>query len=276
MKDKSRFLSSVIVSLLAGFIYYLLGQNINENVVSSVKAVLSSDFSEEYLSSDLITQNNEIKKFGNNNVRKNISFKKKNSFVLREVKISLPDENIFSVIKIDAQAKIQKPSPDRNVDFTSELNRLISKNKTENNYRPGKENRINKSLSRNVTETADINSGNQSSNMLKKNIDKSETKYYEKEYKGNGFEYNYVISSVAKEPNKKKIIRSIKPNDSVKNKKDCTGYQYKYDLKTEDTKENKFKGKIILPKDKINKTDEEDVNSVREINADDYSSEDSM
>ncbi len=52
MKDKSRFVSSVIVSLLAGFIYYQFGHGIEENLQSSIKAVLSPNDMEQYLSPD--------------------------------------------------------------------------------------------------------------------------------------------------------------------------------------------------------------------------------
>lgn len=277
MKDKSRFLSSVIVSLLAGFIYYILGQNVSDNVVSSVKAVLSSDFSEEYMPSDCITLNSDVNISGNKLSKKN-SFKKNRTFELKEIIITLPVESMFSDVGKNSQAKIQKPSPDRNVDFTTELNRLINKDRTEINIKPGKENRIKKNLSNTDQETADLDFKVYRSKQLGKNIGRSQMKFYNKDYKGNGFEFNYVVSSVAKEP-----VKKTRPNtNSDKVKKECSEYNFNFEMNTSVKKVEKVdkvrKVRIIAPeiRIKINEEDEDTGIEPEEINVDDSTSEDSM
>lgn len=82
MKDKSRFLSSVIVSLLAGFIYYLFGLNISDNVERSIKAVLSSNDTEEYMTQDFMPLNPEVCSSLTGSFKNNIKFvsKKENIF----------------------------------------------------------------------------------------------------------------------------------------------------------------------------------------------------
>jgi hypothetical protein len=281
MKDKSRFLSSVIVSLLAGFIYYLFGQNITETAVSSVKAVLSSNFTEDIMNSDCITLNSSVKISGNKLIKnKTFRNKKQHSLEFKEIIITLPVENSFSYIGKNSQAKIQRPSPNRNVDFTSELNRLIKKDKSVIEIKPGKEYRVNKSLSNTNNEMADLDLKENSNKKLRKNIEYSQMKYYNKEYKGNGFEYNYVISSVANEPVKNTRSNNSDRTDSDRLKKKCSEYNYNYNYNNEmrntEKVEKNTKVKTIAPKIEIKINDEEIDIDLQEINVDDSSAEDSM
>ncbi len=276
MKDKSRFLSSVIVSLIAGFIYYLFGQNVSENVVSSVKAVLSSDHSEEYMPSDCITINSDVKISGKKSSKKS-SFKKNHTFEFNEIIVTLPVETLFSDIGKNSQAKFQKPSPDRNVDFTTELNRLINKDRADINIKPGKENRIKKNLSNSDQETADLDFKVYRNKQLGKNTDRSQMKFYNKDYRGNGFEYNYIVSSVAKEPIKKTSTN----NNSDRVKKECSDYNFNFEMRSVEKVEKVEKVKkirIIIPDSKIKIIDDAENEDAEpeEINVDDSSIEDSM
>ena len=283
MKDKSRFISSVIVSLLAGFIYYLFGQNITENAVSSVKAILSSNFTEDYMNSDCITLNSNVKVSGNKLLKNKTSrSKNQHSLEFKEIIITLPVENSFSSNVKNTQAKIQRPSPNRNVDFTSELNRLIKKDKSVIEIKPGKEYRVNKSLSNTNNEMADLNLKENSNKKLRKNIEYSQMKYYNKDYKGNGFEYSYVISSVAKEPVKNTGSNNNDRTDSDRLKKKCSeynynfNYNYNFEMRNAEKVEKNRKVKIIAPKIEIKINDEEIDIDPQEINVDDSSAEDSM
>lgn len=276
MKDKSRFLSSVIVSLIAGFIYYLFGQNVSENVVSSVKAVLSSDHSEEYMPSDCITINSDVKISGKKSGKKS-SFKKNHTFEFNEIIVTLPVETLFSDIGKNSQAKFQKPSPDRNVDFTTELNRLISNDKSNVETKPGKQNRINKSFGNTDNETADLNTKAYKNKNLGKNIVSFQMKSYDENYKGNGFEYNYVVSRVAKEPIKKTSTN----NNSDRVKKECSDYNFNFEMRSVEKVEKVEKVKkirIIIPDSKIKIIDDAENEDAEpeEINVDDSSIEDSM
>ncbi|HMS33892.1 MAG TPA: hypothetical protein PKC91_07385 [Ignavibacteria bacterium] len=278
MKDKSRFLSSVIVSLLAGFIYYLFGQNISENVVSSVKAVLSSDHSEEYMPSDCFSFNSDIKISGNKLSGKKSSFKKNHTFQFKETIVTLPVETLSSADVKNSQAKFQKPAPDKNVDFTSELNRLIKNDRSKIEIKPGKENRINKSFGNTDNETADLNIKIYINKKLGKNNESFQMKSYNKNYKGNGFEYNYVVSGVAKEPVKKTGRNNIDNSGSDRINKKCSEYNYNYNFekRSEEKVEKKRKVMIIAPKIQININDEEIDTDLQEINTEESSDEDLM
>ena len=184
MKDRSKFISSVIVSLFAGFIYYFIGPDINENVSKSIKAVFSSNESEQYFSSEcfsLITDKSNTKsaRSKNKNYKKGNPVRKDNSYPY------LPGEEIFSGIENTSQA--MRPSPDRNVDFTAELEKLTKSNKQVRELKPGREFKIERRNS-NENQVADNNSKTGNFQNLK-------VKYYEDNYRGNGFEYNFIFTS---------------------------------------------------------------------------------
>jgi hypothetical protein len=119
MKDKSRFLSSVIVSLLAGFIYLLAGEDLPVNIQSSVKAILSNNGPDKYLNTDCFPFYELSKNTGSDNSKNYSKFYLKNSET---------ESNVFTEIVSVNQAKFIRPTPDKNIDFTSELQKLIHKN----------------------------------------------------------------------------------------------------------------------------------------------------
>lgn len=134
MKDKSRILSSVIVSLLAGFIYYISDSDIQQKIERSFKAVLSQSDTEMYGPQNSESFTELLKKSGNK-IKKN-----KNHFNYSPGKITVsnfkndnvktPDNLIGDFIPV--QAKGVKSCPDKNIDFTDELNNLIEKNSADN------------------------------------------------------------------------------------------------------------------------------------------------
>jgi len=120
MKDKSRFLSSVIVSLLAGFIYLLAGENIPVNIKSSVKAILSNNGPDQYLTTECfpfyeLTKNSESEKIKTNS-----------RFYLN--KNDIGKSELSEVVSFN-QVRFIIPTPDKKIDFTSELQKLINNKK---------------------------------------------------------------------------------------------------------------------------------------------------
>lgn len=122
--EKSGLISSVIVSLLAGFIYYQFGNDIQVTLDRSFKAVLSYSDSEvfgPFNSQSLFSQIKNSDKKHQKNLKSGFYFKKQS-------KIDDIDVSDYSYLENKSQAKIQIAVPDRNIDFTSELNNLIKKN----------------------------------------------------------------------------------------------------------------------------------------------------
>lgn len=120
MKDKSRFLSSVIVSLLAGFIYLLAGENIPVNIKSSVKAILSNNGPDQYLTTDCFPFYELTKNSGSEKI------KTSSRFYLNKNEIG--NFELSEVVSVN-QARFIIPTPDKNIDFTSELHKLINNKK---------------------------------------------------------------------------------------------------------------------------------------------------
>lgn len=118
--EKPGILSSVIVSLLAGFIYYQFGNDLQVTLEKSYKAVLS------YSDSEIFGPFNSLSLSSADEISDNKSGKNKKSgfyFKKRNTEILLDDE--YSVLLNKNQAKLQRSLPDKNIDFTSELNNLI-------------------------------------------------------------------------------------------------------------------------------------------------------
>ncbi|MEO8209520.1 MAG: hypothetical protein ABI840_03080 [bacterium] len=187
MKDKQRFMSSVIVSLLAGFIYYQFGQDIQQNFERSIKTVLSSNDMEEFLHSDCESFNSTVNKSGDNKItRKKSKFfiKKKNTIEFKSKDAVISGEELFSEFVSSKQANFRRSVPDKNIDFTAELEKLIKSDNT-SDLKPGKEFKANKSY--NEDEVADTRGLRTNSKLLHKDID-VKSKYY----RGNGFEYNFI------------------------------------------------------------------------------------
>lgn len=285
MKDKSRFLSSVIVSLLAGFIYYLFGLNISDNIERSVKAVLSSNDIEEYMTQDFIPLNPEVCSSVAGSFKNNIKAVSKKKRTLK-----LKDNSVFPYIKSvtdnanSSQAKFQKPSPDRNIDFTAELEKLISKkDKVNPLIKPGKEFKVDKSMSNSEEEVAQLKSGLNNNEKVRKNFERTQIKYYRKNYKGNGFEYNYIKSEKSSKSESNSVRYDNQTSEKKKVKIKYNDFNCNSDNKINSVNRNDFKIKIISPKvrtktntDKDEKADIEDEDK-NEINVPDNSDdEDSM
>lgn len=187
MKDKSRFVSSVIVSLLAGFIYLLSLENVPLNIQSSVKGILSYNEPEKYLTTDYFPFH-EISKNSGPKFQKN-----KTAFYLSKKKSG--DKELTQSVSVK-QASFEKALPDRNIDFTSELEKLI-KNKSENysdtysnqSVNSGK----NKILSCNENQIADAERNFKRTEKISKEYIEFNLKYDE----GNGFYYNFLTDEIA-------------------------------------------------------------------------------
>lgn len=277
MKDKSRFLSSVIVSLLAGFIYYLFGLNISDNVEKSIKAVLSSYDTEEYMTQDFMPLNPEVCSSLTGSFKSNIKFvsKKKISLKFKDNSV-FPDNNAISDNAISGQAKFQKPSPDRNIDFTAELEKLISKKDNVTPLlKPGREFKVDKSMSNSEEEVAQLKSGLNNTEKVRKNFEKSQIKYYRKNYKGNGFEYNYIKSEKSSKSESNSVKYDNQTCEKIKVKIKYNDFNCNSEIR------NDFKIKIITPKErtktKTDKDEKADLEDKDEINVPDNSdNEDSM
>lgn len=128
IKDRSRFTSSVIVSLLAGFICFQFGNEIQEKIVSSVKAISSNSLNEmygpEYCGSFNSLVNRSDKKL--KKVKSGFYVKNKSKTDKISTDIVSPESMISEIRKI--QAIKQKAIPDKNIDFSHELDKLIDKN----------------------------------------------------------------------------------------------------------------------------------------------------
>lgn len=289
MKDKSRYISSVIVSLLAGFICFMFGQDIDNNVRSSIKTVLSSnDFNnmdEQYLSTDCFSFNSVSKKSDSKINKKKSKFyiKKRNTIEFKDKDVTIPGEELFSNYISNNQAKFSKPVADKNLDFTSELNNLIKGDISKYSTKPGREVRNKRSPG---IEVADSKGMKSSLNLLHKNAVEFDL--------GNGFEYNYVTEENSPAPVKNLKEKKNKPqsyksdihyntgnsynsNSSCNSNnqtetKECTGYKVEYKNNTGYIE--KVKIKIIAPKVKVRiekeEADEQEI-SIPGENTDDDS-----
>lgn len=186
MKDKSRIISSVIVSLLAGFIYLLSGNDIPVNIQSSVKAVLSSNEPDMYLTAECFPfyeiSNKSDRKVSINN----------SSFYLKRNKTG---DKQYSEINSGDQAKFVRPLPDKNIDFTSELNKLIN-SETNDVYAKNIDHSGNSTiLSCNEFQIADAERNFKRNDRVHKQNIEFNLKYDD----GNGFVYNYLTEKLPKE-----------------------------------------------------------------------------
>ncbi|MEO8666024.1 MAG: hypothetical protein ABI462_11045 [Ignavibacteria bacterium] len=198
MKDKSRFISSVIVSLLAGFIYYQFGHGIEDKLQSSIKAVLSSNENdmEQYLSPDCQPFTSIIAKSDAklNKKRSKYFIKKRNFIEFKTGNETIPGDELFSSYIAQKQAKVQKTAADKNLDFTAELELLIKKDNSKTDLHQSKGFKIDKRTGENVV--ADSREFSYRPERIQKNFEIRAGTY------GYGFEYNYIII----EQNKKSKI----------------------------------------------------------------------
>ncbi len=208
MKDKSRFVSSVIVSLLAGFIYYHFGHGIEENLQSSIKAVLSSNDMEQYLSPDCqpfntITYKSDTKL---NKKKSKYFIKKRNVIEFKTKNETIPGDELFSSYIAQNQARFQKSSPDKNIDFTTELEHLMKNDNPKTDLRQSKGLKIDKGT---IADTKEFSSRPE---RIQKNFETAVGVY------GNGFEYNYIIVK----------LRNKSSSKTEKKKSDSQTSSYNY------------------------------------------------
>lgn len=240
MKDKSRFISSVIVSLLAGFIYYQFGEDIRQDIQSSVKAVLSSNDAEMYLPIEPQAFNSTIKKSVTKSSKKKSKFyiKKKNTIEIKTKDAVVPGDELLSNFIIQNQARIKKATPDKNIDFTAELQNLVNNDLNKSTQRQSREIKGNKSISSSNLEVAENNSSkSKQNNKIHSNFEKSQKKYKEKYAVGKGFEYNFVIE---------KNTSGAKMNINKTENCNTSTINNKVEVKSKVKKEKKVK--VITPK----------------------------
>ncbi|HAY34910.1 MAG TPA: hypothetical protein PK536_07995, partial [Ignavibacteria bacterium] len=178
--------SSVIVSLLAGFIYYQFN-TIIENSFDKVFTADEMEINVPLNGDDAISNFNNPQKV--NSVKK--TFRKS---ISKTKTLKSFSESATSDISKDNQAKTEKPVPDLNIDFTAELNNLLKKNNRNSGIRKSK------SLS-NLTAENNANQNSQRSVINKECFSATVNKDF---VNGNGFEFNHVISKDSKLKNKRK------------------------------------------------------------------------
>lgn len=217
MKDRSRLLSSVIVSLLAGFIYYQFGDNI-QSKINSFKAVISYNDTEVYgpehcQSFNSIVNKTDVKL----NKKSKFYVKKRNTVEFKKDNVTIPgDEMLSGLIK---QASYKKPTPDKNIDFSAELNNLInssSNKKVDKDFKVDwKQDKKNEVVADNKVAKSDIL-------MMIKGLGAFDKEAEFDENTGYGFEYNYTIDEETGEVNGQKTKLKIKAPKII-NKSECIG-----------------------------------------------------
>ncbi len=257
MKDKSRFISSIIVSLLAGFIYYQFGENIKD-IQSSVKAVLSYSDADMEFTIPPQSFSSGLNKSVNKSTKKRSKFyiRKRNTIEFKTKDATIPGDELFSDLVSGTQAKIQRPTPDKNIDFAAELQHLVKGDLTKAEH-PGRQIKGSKSLSTTTYEVADVNSTKTRTARLRDNFEKSQKEYRLKNYKGRGFEYNYIIeeNSSGSSKNSKETTNTCKTK--CEQKKIKTTNKVKVENKTS----NGQKIKVKVPKARGNSdSDVEEIN----------------
>ena len=124
-KDRSRITSSIIISFLAGFICYQFGEDIQQKIESSVKAISSNSnlemFGPEYCESFISIVNKSDSK--TKKTKSGFYLKHRNNKENKVSEVASAENLISEILKI--QARTQKAIPDKNVDFSQELNKLI-------------------------------------------------------------------------------------------------------------------------------------------------------
>jgi len=246
MKDKSRFISSVIVSLLAGFIYYQFGGDINEKLRNSVRAVLSSNDIEALSGCDFPA----FEEMSNFSPR---SKKMKTEVTVKKRHVSFASTNDFLISKSgsEMQAKNVRPSADKNVDFTAELEQLVKSG--DRIQLPSKQLKIETRHKSNLDGVADTKELRTRTNLLHKDFENKT---------GNGFEYN-VMQETSGCTNSDSELNKL---ESFTNESGCA---YEYNVIT-GTSVNKVK--IRIPKFRTESSDKR-IRKI-EVNVEDDSADD--
>ncbi|MBV6479718.1 MAG: hypothetical protein HGGPFJEG_02510 [Ignavibacteria bacterium] len=208
MKEKSKFLSSLLISLLAGFIYFQLSGDIKDKLTSSVKAVLISQNTEIYGPLNLETNNTDLKKSTGLYKKNKLRIYIKSDLRKKSIQDIKSEKSNISDLKSETQAIIRRPSANKNVDFTAELDKLISK---KHKQLSELDDELRKKSAEN--EISDIDAYNKVKMFINK-CDKNQ------KTNGYGFEYNYV---------KKETIKKYKTNNrkygyrnAILNSKNCS------------------------------------------------------
>lgn len=216
--EKSGFISSVIVSLLAGFIYYQFGNDIQITLDRSFKAVLSYSDSEVFGPFNSQSFFSQIK-----NSDKKYSKIKSGFYLKKQSKADFIKVSDFSYLQNKSQAKIQRSVPDINIDFTSELNDLIKRNQQPVVPEFKRNQNIEKELSE--------NGGNY---LYELPVDKNEIFYFDESSDESvpGFEYN------------------ISNDERISNDNDQCNINVRINIQKRDDK-NKLKAKCNSERNKI-------------------------
>lgn len=255
MKDKSRLISSVIVSLLAGFTYYQFGQGIEQNFESTFKKAFTSVSEEQqYRVEECLPLTTLISTDTDKTKKKKSKFflKKRNTIEIRKNNETIPGDELFTALV--GQAKFKKPAADRNVDFTAELQQLVASDLTEKTP-----SRSLKSF-KDDSGIADVTGNTVKTESVNKNIEKEYRKVY-----GYGFEYNEIIITTerAAEREKKNSGCEYNSNSNNKNSKGNSngfnssilneGLQFEVNVntntvRTERPEKRERKIKVVVPK----------------------------
>lgn len=233
MKDKQKFISSVIVSLLAGFIYFCFGENLQTKFQGAINAAWSYE-SEQYFPSDCRPFNFLTKNFSSNELKKKKKFfLKKNNIDLKSKDKTVQDDRFLSDF-IKGQASFKRAVADKNPDFTAELNQLIKNDEAKQSQKL----KATKDEFKSGSEIADTKTLKTSNNLLHKNAVEFNL--------GNGFEYNLIIETGAPEQGgnipKKKNIKFYKYNrpESNNTSPECNSKCGSVESKSNRTKSNSF------------------------------------
>jgi len=259
MKDRSRLLSSVIVSLLAGFIYYQFGEDIQIKLNKSLKAVISYNDNEIYGPEHCQSFSNSVKKSDVKlNKKSKFYIKKKNTIEFKKNDVTIPGDEVLSGIISRTQANVRKPTPDKNLDFSAELNNLI---KSTSNKKEDKDFKVDWKINKNNGTVADNKSSKSNVIMIIKGLGNSVKESKFDKNTGYGFEYNYTIKNENGEFNTENTCKSNSSKTSSNCEHNCN--KEEVEIKTEK------KVKVILPKIEFKVNDEDVEIDLPEINIQD-------
>ena len=240
MKDKSKLISSLIVSLLAGFIYYQVSGDFADKFSSSVKAILISENEEMYGPLIMESYSSIVKKSSGLKMKHKSKLYIKSKVNKKSVSDDTSEELLISVLKSEYQAKLRRPVADKNVNFTAELNKFTVRNhKTLSEL--DDELRL-KSVNK---EIADKNDYNKVKMYIKK--DKKNAGVF-----GYGFEYNHINKESVKVKKKKNDENGI--NDSGREMKKTKSF---YEFNSNDNCYPSSQSKVNYNKTKKYKCDRE-------------------
>lgn len=205
IKDRSRITSSIIISFLAGFICYQFGEDIQQKIESSVKAISSNSNLEMYGPEYCESFNSIVNKSDSKTKKTKSGFylKHRNNKENKVSEVTSSENFISEILKI--QARTQKAIPDKNVDFSQELNKLIDKNS--NNKLNEK---FNSEFKTNVNSNV-VADNNCNTDKIIINIQIAEPNGISNidiNKNGNGFEYNISNSQIDCWENKDCVIES--------------------------------------------------------------------